>query len=63
MSQSSFVCKQLNDFNYCYLIVIILISITISSKKKLNSSIQPIDGTLTGTATLSQSGSESNGNE
>ena len=31
--------------------------------KKLKSSIWPIDGTLTGTTTLGQSRTESNGNE
>ena len=48
MSQSSFVCIQFNGFKY---------------SKWLNSSIWPIDGTVTGTTTLGQSGPGSNSNE
>ena len=48
MSQSSFVCTQLNGFNY---------------DKWLNSSIWPINGNLTDTTTPGQSGPKSKGNE
>ena len=48
MSQNSFVCTQLNSFKY---------------NKWLNSSIWPIDRTLTGTTTLCQSELGSNGNK
>ena len=48
-------CTQLYGFKS--LIIIIILS------KKLNSSIWPIDGTLTGTTTLDQNGPESNGNK
>ena len=48
MSQSSFVCTQLNGFKY---------------SKWLNISIWPIDGTLTDTTAPGQSGFGSNGNE
>ena len=48
MSQSWFVCTQLNGFKY---------------RKRLNSSIWPIDGILTGTTNLDQSGHKSNGQE
>ena len=48
MSQGLFICTWLNGFKY---------------RKGLNSSIWPIDRTLTGTTTLGQSGPESNGND
>ena len=48
MSKSTFVCTQLNGFKY---------------SKWLNSFFWPIDGTLTGTTTLGQSGPESNSNQ
>ena len=48
MNQSSFVCTLSNNFMY---------------SKWLNNTNQPIDGSLTGTTTLSQSGPESNANE
>ena len=48
MSQSSFVCTQSNGFK---------------SRKWLNISIWLIDGTLTGTTTLGQSGPGNNGNK
>ena len=48
MSQSSFVCTQLNGFNYT---------------KWLQSSIWSIDETLTGITTSGQSGPGSNGND
>ena len=43
--------------------MIIIIIIIINLIKRLNSSIQPTNGTLTGTTTLSQSEPENNGNE
>ena len=48
MSQSWFDCAQLNGFKY---------------SKWLNSSIRPMDGTLTGTTTPGQSGHRSNDNK
>ena len=72
MSQSSFVCTQLNGFKYCYFTFISLFNtnqllahswIVWCKEKGLNSSIWPIDGTLTGTTTLGQSGSGNNGNK
>ena len=48
IQHQSFVCTRLNDFKY---------------RKWLNISIWPINGTLTGTNTLCQSGPGSNGKE
>ena len=48
-----------SGFKYCYLILLIIIP----NKKKLNTSIWSIDGTLTGITSPGQSGPENNGNE
>ena len=74
MSQSSLVCTQLNNFKYCYyLLTIKLFQILLfivcthldcfNYSKRLNNPFWPIDCTLTGTTTLGQSGTRSNGNE
>ena len=62
-SQSSFVYTHLNDFKYCYQTLIILFTLNNNPSKILNSSICPIDETLTGSTTSGQSGPGSNGNE
>ena len=58
---------QLNDFKYCYIIRIIQFNChqlnCFKYSKGLISSIGSIDRTLTGTSTMGQSGSASNGNE
>ena len=71
MSQSSFVCTQLNGFKNCYLIPIIQINQSFvciqlndfKFRKWLNISIRHIDGTLTIITILGQSGPGSNSNE
>ena len=60
MSWTSFVCTQLNGFKFCYLTQIILFSI---NQKWLNSSVWPLDMTLTSSTTLSPSGPGSNDNK
>ena len=62
MNQSLFVCTQLIGFNYCCLTQIIL-SNNNNPRKRLNSSIWPINRTLKGTTNLGQSEPGSNGNE
>ena len=59
----SFICTQLNGFRYCYLILTIQFNISLHTVKWLNSSIWPIDWTLTGATPLVKSGPGSNGNE
>ena len=49
---NNFICTQLSGFKNRF-----------KYSKWLNSSIWPIDGSLTGTTTLGQSGPGSNGNE
>ena len=75
MSQSSFVCTQVNGFKFCYLTLIILFAhykVLLSNTILFNinhlfaytySSIWLVDGTLTGTTTLGQSGLGSYANE
>ena len=56
---NSSICSQLNGFTYCYVTPTIQFGIIHLS----NSSIWPIEGTLTGTTTLDQSEPGNNGNE
>ena len=72
LSHYLFICIQLNGFKYYYyyyLVLIIQFSINHLSthsfkySKWLNTSIWPLDGTLTGTITLDQNGLGNIGNE
>ena len=56
------ICTQLNSFRYCHITQIIYLILKIPSKR-LDSSICPVDRTLTSTISLGQSGPRSNGNE
>ena len=65
MSQSLFVCTQINGFK-CYYLTLTVLHATVKwfhYNKWLNSSIWLIVRTLTVTTTQSQSGAESNENE
>ena len=61
---SSFICTQSNGFKYFNSPLEILFNINgFKSSKWLNSSIWPIDGTLTGATSPDQSETRSNSNE